>query len=131
MALDLSLSPRGLRESMPDKSEERQCLLPSRMRLLLTVPSCHGQWGLLKQHQNKRYPISVRSPNPCTSSRMWPYVERAPTYALVASRQKDTFYFFEDLLIICISTSGGFPLSLILRGAGPHLLMQNTMLWDC
>lgn len=38
MALDLSLSPRGLRESMPVKSEERQCLLPSRMRLLLTVP---------------------------------------------------------------------------------------------
>lgn len=58
-------------------------------------------------------------------------MERTPAYALVASRQKDTFYFFEDVLIICISTSGGFPLSLILRGAGPHLLMENTMLWDC
>lgn len=37
MALDLSLSPRGPRESMSVESEGKKCLLPIGMRLL-TVP---------------------------------------------------------------------------------------------
>lgn len=123
-------------ESVPVEPEEWKCFLPSGMSLLTVLSSCELPWTVgfaqaASQQKVERSPATIRSPSPCTSIRMWPYMGRGPTYALVASGQKDTFHFFEAVLIICISTSGCFPFpAFILRGAGPPLLMESRMLWD-
>lgn len=85
--------PRGPRESMPVKSEERKCLLPSGMRLL-TVPVVI---------------LAAMDSTFCSAAGQKVPLALCGKDALVLSGQRGTFHFFEDAFIICISTSGCFP----------------------
>lgn len=107
MVLYHSLSPRGPRESMPVKSEESVSSSAERdfwqFVLSSSLPWTAGFAQTVSEQKIQRDPTCVRSPN------LWLYEERTVTYARVASRKKDRLLCFEDVLIICSSTSGCFP----------------------